>query len=309
MSTRLTFVALLSLALAAGCQKNENTAITAPSSDQPGYAARYPDQLAKVRGRYSEQEGRARRAMGTFAQFPGELDKPSWADVLKVYEAADAAGKSAEYVERLHESNAVADFFTEEKEEINKKVGGAAQYTAKQKGCTVDLYGTTTTALEKSVEKQLEKRLRERNEAHRYIDDHEDSIGKPNREKLEKQADEISLTSYLVKVAGEETKRELTELVAEAEDVKSTLERTITESKEAAADAKRSDNEKKKAQTRLEAAEKAKGRIEQETQEAQKLLEEIDKRNQALKDEYDKAFEDLKKKTEEKAASEKPAAS
>ena len=306
MGSRLPFIALLTLTLAAGCTKQENTALTTPSSDQPGYASRYPEELSRVRGRYSEQESRARRAMGTFAGFPAELDKPAWADVLKVYEAADAAGKSAEYVERWHETNTVSEFFTSEKEEINKKVGGAAQYTAKQKGCTVDLYGTTTTALEKSVEKQLEKRLRERNEAHRYIDDHEDALGKPNREKLEKQADEISLTSYLVRVAGEETKRELTDLVAESEDVKSTLERTITESKEAAADGKRSDNDKKKAQARLEAAEKAKGRIEQETQDAKKLLEEIDKRNQALADEYDKALAELKKKVEEKSSEAKP---
>lgn len=309
MSTRLPFIALLLLAVGAGCQKQENTAITAPSSDQPGYAARYPDTMAKVRGRYAEQESRARRAMGTFGQFPAELDKPSWPDVLKVYEAADAAGKSSEYVSRLHEANTVNEFFTEEKEEINKKVAGAAQYTAKQKGCTADLYGSTSGALEKAVEKQLEKRLRERNEAHRYIDENEDALGKPNREKLEKQADEISLSSYLVNVAGEETKQELTDLVAEANDVKSTLERTITESKAVAADAKRSDNDKKKATARAEAAEKAKGRIDQETQEAQKLLEEIDKRNQALKDEYQKAFDELKKKTEEKASQEKPAAS
>lgn len=301
MATRLPYVILVSLCLAAGCQKQENTAITAPSSDQPGYASRYPDQLAKVRGRYAEGESRARQAMGSFANFPGELDKTSWADVLKVYEAADAAGKSSEYVERLHEAKTVEEFFTEEKDEINKKVGGAANYTAKQKGCTADLYGAVAGTLDKAVEKQLEKRLRERNQAHLYIDEHEDALGKPNREKLEKQADEISLASYFAHVAGEETKRELTDLIAESGDVKATLERTITESKEAAADAKRSDNDKKKATARAEAAEKAKAKIDTETQEAQKLLDEIDKRNQALKDEYDKAFDELKKKTDEKA--------
>lgn len=307
MSSRLTWGALAVWVLCVGCQKNDNTPIAAPSSDQPGYAARYPDELAKARTRFAEDESRARSTMGKFAQFPAELDKPSWPDVLKVYEAADAAGKSQEYVERLHETDTVATFFSDEKAEINKKVGGAAQYTAKQKGCTVELFGATSVALEKSVEKQLEKRLRERNQAHRTIDEHEDALGKPNREKLEKQADELSLASYLVHVAGPLTKRKLTELIAESSDVKSTLERTISESKEAAADAKRSEGDKKKAQARLEAAEKAKGRIEAETTEAQKLLEEIDKKNQLLIDEYDKAFDALKKQIDEKAKAAPPA--
>lgn len=302
MSSRLTFIALCLVASLGGCQKQGDARITTPSSDQAGYATRYPDAIAAVRVRYAEAEGKARSTMGAFGSYPTELDKPAWADVLEVYKAADAAGHSDEYVKRLHEANTVTEFFGEEKAEINKKVGGAAQYTAKQKGCTVELFGVTSSALDKAVEKQLEKRVRERNQAHQYIDDHEDALGKPNREKLEKQADEISLTSYLVRVRGEETKRELTELVAEGNDVKATLERTISESKAAVADAKRSEGDKKKAQARLEAAEKAKTRIESETQESQKLLDEMDKRNQTLADEYDKAFDDLLKKTEEKSS-------
>ncbi len=307
MSSRLSWAALAVFALVVACQKNDSTAIASPSSDQPGYAARYPDELAKARARFSEDEGRARRSMGAFAGFPAELDKTSWADVLKVYEAADLAGKSQEYAERRQETDTVATFFSDEKAEINKKVGGAAQYTAKQKGCTVELFGSTSVALEKSVEKQLEKRLRERNEAHRLIDEHEDALGKPNREKLEKQADEISLTSYLVRVAGPMTRRKLTELMAESSDVKSTLDRTLSESKEAAADTKRSEGDRKRAQARFEAAEKAKGRIDTETAEAQKLLDEVEKKNQLLADEYQQAFDGLKKKAEEKAKASPPA--
>ena len=120
MSSRLTWGALAVWVLCVGCQKNDNTPIAAPSSDQPGYAARYPDELAKARTRFAEDESRARSTMGKFAQFPAELDKTSWPDVLKVYEAADAAGKSQEYVERLHETDTVATFFSDEKAEINK---------------------------------------------------------------------------------------------------------------------------------------------------------------------------------------------
>jgi chromosome segregation ATPase len=304
MSPRIPGLFALAFVALVGCQNQQQTELVSPSSDQPGYASRYPDEMSATRGRFSELESRARRSMGTFAGFPDELNKPNWDDVLAVYNAADAAGHSAEFVERAKETETVQTFFTEEKQEISMKVGGAANYTAKQKGCNAELSGATSAALDKAVEKQLEKRLRERNEAHRYIDDHEESIGKPNREKLEKQADEISLASYVVKVAAEETKRELEAQIAEANDVKSTLDRTIEESKTTAADSNRSDSEKKKAQARQEAAQKAKDRVDNEVTESQKMLEELDKRIQTLREEYDKAFDELKKKVEEKKSAE-----
>lgn len=309
MSVRLTLALGLLLSALGGCQNSQQAPLVSPSSDQPGYASRYPQEIAAARNRFSDQESKAKTSFGKFSGFPDELDKPNWGDVLQVYEAADAAGHSAEYVERAKESETVGTFFTEEKDEISKKVGGAAQYAAKQKGCTVDLYGTTSGALDKAVEKQLEKRLRENNEAHRYIDDHEDSLGKPNREKLEKQADEISAASYLVKVAAEETKRELEALIQEASNVKSTLDRTIEQSKATEGEAGRTDNEKKKATARREAAEKAKASVDQEVTESQKMLEELDKRLQTLRDEYQKAFDELKKKVEEKKAAEPAKAS
>ena len=55
---------------------------------------------------------------------------------------------------RLEETERVARFFEEEKGELEKKVGGAAQYAVKQKNCDVDVYGTTNGALGKAVQKQ-----------------------------------------------------------------------------------------------------------------------------------------------------------
>jgi hypothetical protein len=302
----LAFALVLAPVALSACSKEQAAPLASPSSDQPSYANRYPDEVVAVRGRFEEQEGQARRAMGTFATFPDELDKPNWNDVQKVYDAADSAGHSQEYVDSVRETEGVSSFFKDEKDEIDKKVGGTANYTAKQKGCDVDLYGATSNALDKAVEKQLEKRLREHNEAQTYIDEHEDSLGKPNREKLEKQADDIAYTSYLSRVATEQTKRDLEALVNEAENVKKTLDREIEESNTAAGDASRSDNEKKKAQARAEAAQKAKERIDSEIQESQKLLKDTDDRIKNLRSEYDKAFDELKQKVQAKA-SETPA--
>jgi hypothetical protein len=124
---------------------NQNEPAFAPSSDQPGYAARYPDELTSTRGRFSEHEAKARESMGKFAGYPDELQNPSWPDVVAVYQAADSAGHTAEYVHRAKEVQHVAQFFNDEKAEINKKVGGAAQYAAKQKGCDADLSGANAT--------------------------------------------------------------------------------------------------------------------------------------------------------------------
>ncbi len=307
---RVTLVgsALALSAAAIGCSKEQQAPVAAPAVDQPGYAAKYPDELGKLRARFDDQEGRARRSFGTFSTFPDELQKPNWSDVMDVYDAAVIAGQRSEYAERAKETEAISEFFDEEKTEINAKVGGAANYQAKQKSCDVDVSGATSNALEKTVQKQLEKRLREDNEAHRIIDDREDSIGKPNREKLEHHADEISLASYLTHVGLEETRRDLVNMVQAGNDAKSTLDKSIEKSRAETTAAGRSDAEKKKAQARLDAAEAAKAKIDTEVQEAQKVLEGAEDRMKKLKDEFDKAITDLKQKVEAKKSEAPPAA-
>jgi hypothetical protein len=291
-----------------GCAKNEQAPLAAPAVDQAGYAAKYPDELARLRRRMEDQEGRAQRSFGTFGTFPDELDKPNWDDVGQVYDAASLSGQRGDYAEAARDTEAVVEFFDQEKGEVSTKVGGACNYHAKQKGCTADFSGVANNALEKTVEKQVEKRLREHNEAHNLIDQREDSLGKPNREKLEKQADEIANASYLVHVAMEETRRELEALVAAASDAKSTLDNSITEARAAQNATGRSDAEKKKATDRAAAAEAAKGKIDTEVAESQKLLDAVEERQKALKDAYDKAFQELKDKVEAKKSGAAPAA-
>ena len=297
--------ALLALA---SCSSQKTGPQVAPSTSQAGYAESYPETLANARGKLTEREGVARQTMSNFSAYPDELDKPSWPDVEQVYVLADDAGKSSRYVEAIHEAETVAGFFEDEKEEISKKVAGAASYAAKKDGCKGEgIYGPASAALEKSVEKQLEERLREQNEAHRYIKMHEEPLGKQNKEKLEKQADDIAFASYIVNVGVDEEKEKLERMVAEGEDVKKTLDRVIEENKAIAADANRPESVKKAAQAEVDAAETAKGKIESEIQQAQHVLTEIDNRIKTLRDEYSKAFDGLKQKVEEKKKSAAPA--
>jgi hypothetical protein len=304
---RSTLLLAVALTVAAACSNQSDRFQVPSSSGQAGYAERYPDELAKSRGKLSERESQSREKMGQFSAYPDELDKPSWPDVEKVYDLADEAGKSSAYVERLHESEAVAGFFEDEKAEISKKVAGAAAHAAKQKGCdNVEAYGPASAALDKSVEKQLEKRMREHNEAHRFIEANEETLGKPNREKLEKQADGISYSSYVVNVGVELEKEKLNRLIAEGEAVKKTLDRVIEEKKAIAADANRPESVKQAAQREVDRAETAKSKIDQEIEQTREAIKEIDNRIKALRDEYQKAFSELKTKVQEKAKAEPP---
>lgn len=300
----LLLAAALGTALA--CSSNQKGPDhVAPSSGQAGYAERYPDALAATRGKLSERESAARQMMGSFSGYPDALDKPAWAEVETVYALADDAGKSSAYVERARETETVMDFFTDEKEEISKKVAGAAAYAAKQKGCQdVEAYGPASNALEKSVEKQLEKRLREHNEAHRYIEAHEETLGKQNREKLEEQADDLSYTSYLVHVAVIDDKQKLERMISEGAEIKKTLDRVIEENKAIAADAAKPESVKKSAQAEVDRAESAKAKVDSEVEQAEQAMKEIDQRIKTLKEEYDKALGDLKTKVGEKKSAE-----
>ncbi len=298
---------LLAAALAAfplACSQPKVEPVVASSSGEVGYASRYPDEMAATRGRFLAEESEARQKFAAFSSYPDELDKPDWGKVSEVYAAADSAGKSASYVKQVRENEIVSGFFKDEKDEISKKVAGAASYAAKQKGCqsTEGVYGSASHALDKSVEKQLEERLRDHNEAHRIIEDNIEALGKPNQEKLEKQADDLTYASYIANVGTVQAKVDLQRLYDEGQDVKSTLERTIEESKAVEADASRSDADKKAATKRREAAEAAKGRIDSELSQAEHVLKEMEDRIKALKDEYDKAYEELKNKVSEKAS-------
>ncbi|HEY2736269.1 MAG TPA: hypothetical protein VGI70_19860, partial [Polyangiales bacterium] len=166
----------------------------------------------------------------------------------------------------------------------------AAQYAAKQKECTVDVASPAIGALDRGVDKALEERLRGHDEAHRYIEDHQDALGKPNLEKLQKQADDISLASYLVHVRVKELKLELSRMVDDASDVKKTLGRDDTEARSVIADPAASKGAKATAQTRATAAEGASANIDSEVDQAKRAVADMDARSQQLEKDYSAAL-------------------
>lgn len=294
----LTSIALLAIALLSGCTTRPAPAY-ASSANESGYAERYPSALLATRTEFASSEKRARDIIKDFPNYPGTLTSPDGDNVLGVVTRADAAGKSASYSQEMDEQSHVSRFFTEEKDKLNQKVGGAAQYAAKQKECTVDVASPAIGALDKGVDKALEDRLRDHSESQRYIEDHQDALGKPNLEKLQKQADDITLASYLVHVRVKQLKIELSALTDEASDVKKTLARNDAEAQVVLGNAATSKSAKTTAQSRATAAKAASTGLDIEIEQAKRAVKEMDARIEQLDKDYQAALDALEKQLKE----------
>ncbi|MEI9942026.1 MAG: hypothetical protein WDO69_32840 [Pseudomonadota bacterium] len=292
----LTSIALLATALLSACTTQPAPAF-ASAANESGYAERYPTALLGARTEFAADETRAREIFADFPNYPGALTAPDGEQVSAVVSRADAAGKSGAYAQQMEEQEHVSRFFSEEKDGLNQKVGGAAQYAVKQKECTctVDVASPAIGALDKGVDKAMEDRLRDHDEAQRYIEVHQDALGKANLEKLQKQADDITLASYLVHVRVKQLKLELSRLVAESSDVKKTLARSDADAQAVLTDSAASKQAKTIAQKRVDAAKKAGTGLDIEVEQANRAVQEMDARSEKLEKDYNAALDALRK--------------
>jgi post-segregation antitoxin (ccd killing protein) len=289
------------LCLACAGQKIEPQ--VASSATQANYAAEYPGALQSISNDYVNAEGDVRKNTTDFAKYPEQLKDPPWTVVQGVVTRADEAGRSASYVQGRHDFDVARDFFTQDNGEISRKVAGSAQYVVKKKDCDVDVSGAVASSLKEAVDKQQEKRLRAHNDAHVIIDRYRESLGKANAAALEKQADDISATSYLAYIRTIELKAQATRLLDEASQVRKTLDQSITEERTFQAEPGRSAGDKKASNERIAKMEDGKVRIDAAVPQLQALTKEIDQRNDAIKKEYEKAFDALKKAIAGKSSS------
>ncbi|HET7541896.1 MAG TPA: hypothetical protein VFK05_18605 [Polyangiaceae bacterium] len=290
----LTPIALFVTAFSSACTTQPAPAF-ASAANESGYAERYPSALLGARTEFATDETRAREIFADFPKYPGALTNPDGEQVSEIVTRADAAGKSGAYGRQMEEQSHVSRFFSQEKDGLNQKVGGAAQYAAKQKECTVDVGSPAIGALDRGMDKAMEDRLHDHDEAQRYIEDHQDALGKANLEKLQKQADDIALASYLVHVRVKQLKLELSQLVAESSDVKKTLERSDKEAQAVLADSAASKQAKATAQKRVDAAKKASTGLDIEIEQANRAVQEMDARSEKLEKDYGAALEALQK--------------
>lgn len=279
---------------ALGCSTPKPEPEIQSSAPQSGYAARYPQELGGAATRFNDHESAAQKADGEIPGYADKLKKPKWDQVLEVVEQADAAGQSYDYVERSRRVEGAGAFFKDNEEEITKKVAGAAQYAARQKGCDVEVGGTVAHALKESVEKERERYLRERNEAHRSIDRYRAALGKENAAELEKQADAISEARYRTHVAMVEEKLRMKRLLEELEAVKTSTESAIEAEQAFQSEAGRTDEEKKASEARLEQLRQSKAQLESATEQANNAANGMEERITAAQKRHTEAMDKLK---------------
>ena len=262
----------------------------ASASGQGAYALHYVDEVAASRGEATTSMTQIENTRTEFQKYPDALSSPSWPDVLALYRSAEESGRTAAYVDELERSEIVARYYFEEKEELNRRVGGSVQHAAKEKQCDVDLYGTASYALGKGVEETLRDRLRERSEANRYVEQHEEALGKRNRPALETQVDAIARGSYLVYVALPKLRERLARQVDDASGVESTLERVASEENARGANEKAPSAVRRAAAEREQAANAARQKLAPEVTQAKKLRDDLEKATKDAQQKYAAAF-------------------
>ncbi|MGK4003970.1 hypothetical protein WMF31_15160 [Sorangium sp. So ce1036] len=279
---------------ALGCSAPRPEPEIASSATQSGYAERYPAELQAAAASFSEREDLAKRTADQFGAYPDQLKKPDWKAVLDVMEQADAAGRSHDYVERVRAADGAVAFFNDNQEELTRRVSGAAQYVVKQKGCEADVTGATSRALEEGVERQLGKYVRARNEAHRRIERYRASLGKENAEVLEKQADAVSFTSYVVHIDLVEHKLRLRRMLEEIETIKTSIDEAIEAERAFQASGRRTDEEKKASEARIEELGRSKAMLDASATQAKQIDEAMEERIEAAQKAYREAFARLR---------------
>ena len=293
---RSSKLVLCSLLACLACSK-QPPPLTAASGEQPSYAEQYPARLTTLRTRFAADEAQVQAALPQLEPASQKLGNADPTTVAQLFELADAEGKSSAYADQALEAETVSRFWDEEKQPLHQKIGGAVSYAGKQKECSKecgdDLGGVAAGASDHAVEKQLEERQQRQGELHRFVEDHEDELGKPNVDAAEKQANAIAQLSHLTHVRLELYRRELEGTLSAASDVRSTLERTEKESDAVLADAKASKGKKALAEKRKASAAAARAALDGEVEQGKAALAEMEQREKKLVDDYDKAFKAL----------------
>lgn len=287
--------------LLVACARSGAPPAVASSASQPAYALTYTDDLAADQKALADGEASEKQAAAGFGAHVDDLKKIDWAKVKRIVDEADASGKSAAYAEAHVASTAVADFWRDERDVIDAKVGGNAQYAAKQASCTADVAGAATFALNESVDKEVRKRLRARNDAFVVLERNRVAFGATNAAALEKLADEVAESSYLVHVALPRERERLRARLADASGVDKTLGRYIDDERAFQAEPGRTDAEKRASNDRVNAASKTRGELDASVQGGKATLDATDAQIDAARKDYEAALRALKQKISDKA--------
>ncbi|HQB43585.1 MAG TPA: hypothetical protein PLV85_08275 [Polyangiaceae bacterium] len=285
-----------------GCGPRPQESFVASSASQAVYAVRFPDTLESTRNDFNQQEQEANAVLSEVSSYPRALEQPKWQQVLEIVDAALTAGQSQAYSDQMHEVRHVRTFFEQEKDELSRRAGGAAQYAAQQGGCTVQVGGAVGMALHKAVDKQLETRLQERNEAHLLVHRYSASMGDKNAARLSEQVDRLSYLSFLVHIGIPETKRQIDAMLAEAEQIEKTADDFIAKETSYQQEAGRTDKEKEASVGRVKLMQETKAKIASKVEASRTAAQQMTERMERLRKTYEERVEALRNDIRQRGA-------
>ena len=290
----LRLVAAAALTLVVGCanQDNNRPPEAASAASQSRFAEDYPEALDKESKGFDDDLGGVEKTSSSMPAYADELSDPTDYDrAMDVIEAADQAGRSEPYVEAARKRDAIVAFFEDDDGAVNKKIAGAIAYAAEQQGCKN--MGGASGAFKRTIDKELEQQMRDANEAHVLIDRYEDELGKPNAEKLRKQADDIAEASYTAFIELPTRKYQLERMIAEGSDARATLDREIGDEKKTIDDPKASADSKKRAETRIADLEEKKRALDEKLEAARERQKQLEQDVKTAQESYQRALDDL----------------
>ena len=267
----------------------------ASSAGEASYAQQYPaavdDQISgfgKAQVELTKLDQGLKKVPG---DFEGDVDYARVADAL---EQADRVGRSRTFVSGVEQLEAVRTFFEQEREPITKKVAGAAQYVAKQAGCSSDeVGGAAANALDKSVQERIEERLRKANDAQRIVERYREALGKKNAEKLEKDVTDVARASHVAFIVLVQHKVRLSAMIAEADSVHQTLDGAIGTERGYQSEPGRTDADKQASHTRVEAMKRAQESLDGAVGKARTTVQDIEARISNAQQQYQQALTEL----------------
>jgi hypothetical protein len=260
--------------------------------------------LTELRARFAQDEAKVNAALPQLEPASQKLGNADPKTVEQLFDLADSTGRSGSYADEAQKEEVVSQFWDEEKTPLHQKIGGAVSYAAKQKECANaadDLGGAAAGGADRAVEKQLEERQQRIGELHRFVEDHEDELGKANEDAAEKQATALAQVSHLTHVRLELYRRELAGALNEASTVRSTLERIQKESDATLADANASKSKRALAEKRKASATAAITALEAEQDLAKQALADMEQREKKVQADYDQAMKGLRASLEQRA--------
>jgi hypothetical protein len=254
------------------------------------YALAYPAALEASRKQLVDDKTRATELTNQIR----ERQLKTAADpqlLVEIVERADRAGRSRSFVTAQREARAFRAFWEEERGAIAARVSAAAQKQISEAHCQdVDLGPGTSHALREGFDRQLDKRVREHNDAQELIERERSALGPSGVNELQKFADEIAYTSYLVNVALIDDKDLIEQQLSDRRDVERTLEQRSAQERQHAQSAK-SKEERKQSEERAAELDKSRAALAAAVANADAETKEIEHSIEQAQTDYDLAFD------------------